>query len=71
VSAKVVAPPSVVVMTDVAGVQHFVTDDAAVRGRRTGCYPGVCGRQVVAASLTAPDGTACPSCRTWADRWRR
>lgn len=57
--------PPVVTMTDTAGRQHYVTDDAAAAGRRSGRYVGVCGSVVVAASLTAPDGYPCCSCARW------
>lgn len=53
----------VIAMTDVAGVQHYLGEDAVARGRRTGCYVAVCGRAIFAASLTAPDGAVCASCR--------
>lgn len=46
--------------------QHYVTDCAAASGHRTGRYQTVCGCEILAASLTAPDGYACPSCVSWA-----
>jgi hypothetical protein len=60
-----VAVPSVITMTDTAGQQHYVTDDAAAHGRRSGRYLGVCGSVIVAASLTAQDGSPCCSCAQW------
>ncbi len=50
-------------MTDVDGVAHLVTDAAMATGRPTGRYAAVCGGQVLAASLTAPERGYCRSCR--------
>lgn len=64
------SPPLLVItMTGNDGLQHYVTDDAAVQGRRAGRYVTVCGREIVAASLCAPDGVTCSSCASWGGRW--
>lgn len=60
------AAPWVIVMTGTDGQQHYVTEDAAASGRRSGRYVGVCGRDIVPASLTTPDGAACHECALWA-----
>ncbi|MGH3766823.1 MAG: hypothetical protein ACRDS0_14720 [Pseudonocardiaceae bacterium] len=39
-----------------------MTDEAAARWRRTGRYVALCGAQVLAASLTAPNRGQCPMC---------
>lgn len=64
-SVVTAAVPRVITMTDADGRQHYVTDDAAAVGRRSGRYVGVCATVIVAASLTAPDGAACEACRCW------
>jgi hypothetical protein len=65
---QAVRPPTaaVIVMTCVDGWQHYVTEGAAVDGRRSGRYLSVCGCAFIPASLTTPDGAACRSCAVWA-----
>jgi hypothetical protein len=41
-------------------------DHYRVRRHRSGRYVGVCGRDIVPASLTTPDGAACHECALWA-----
>lgn len=56
----------VVTMTDARhGARHYLTDDAASAGRGTGRYIAVCGAEILAASISAPDGRACPWCASW------
>ena len=47
------------------GCEHLVTEDAIGVGRRSGRYAGVCGADVLAASLTAPGRGYCRSCAGW------
>ncbi|MGH3719064.1 MAG: hypothetical protein ACRDRI_09540 [Pseudonocardiaceae bacterium] len=44
---------------------HFVTDEAATAGRPVGRYVAICGRVVIAASLTTPETGYCDSCLYW------
>jgi hypothetical protein len=44
---------------------HFVTEEAAAAGRAVGRYVAICGRVVLAASLTAPETSYCGSCVYW------
>jgi hypothetical protein len=44
---------------------HFVTDEAAAAGRPRGRYVAICGRVVLAASLTTPETSYCGSCVYW------
>lgn len=49
-------------MTCVAdGREHWIADSVS-GARRSGRYPALCGRQVMAAALAAPQGPACPAC---------
>jgi hypothetical protein len=57
-------PAARLTVTDVAGVEHLVTDAAMAAGRRAGRYAAVCGAEVIAASLTAPESSRCRRCRT-------
>jgi hypothetical protein len=43
-------------------VEHLITDESAVAHRHAGRYLAVCGAQVLAASLTAPQRSRCPVC---------
>jgi hypothetical protein len=56
-------------VTDNAGVEHLVTEEAMAAGRPIGRYVAVCGAPVLAASLTTPECSSCRACRHWrADR---
>lgn len=44
------------------GGMHLITEDAIVAGRRAGRYMAVCGVEVLAASLTAPERSHYPFC---------
>jgi hypothetical protein len=44
-------------------VVHLVTDTAMAAGRLAGRYAALCGCEVIAASLTAPDRHHCRTCR--------
>lgn len=60
------AAPLVLTMTDArTGCAHLVTDDAAVAGRRSGCYVAICGWRVLAGSLATPERGHCPACVQW------
>ena len=50
-------------VTDNAGVEHLVTEEAMAVGRLSGRYRAGCGSEVLAASLTMPDCGRCRSCR--------
>ena len=50
-------------VTDVAGLEHLVTDEALAAGRRAGRYIAVCKSEVIAASLTTPETGHCEGCR--------
>lgn len=52
-------------VTDNAGTAHLVAEDAMAAGGHAGRYLAVCGDQVLAASLTTPEGGCCRSCRRW------
>lgn len=56
---------ALVSVTGTGGVTHLVTDEAMVAGRPTGLYAALCGRQVIAASLTTPERGHCRTCRCW------
>lgn len=57
-----------VVLTDAqTGLAHFVRDEAATQTHLDGRCRAVCGAMVLADSLAAPEGAACPRCA----RWRR
>jgi hypothetical protein len=56
----------VITMTGTDGQRHYVTEDAAAGGRRSGRYVGACGREIIPASLTVTDGAPCRSCGLWA-----
>jgi hypothetical protein len=43
-------------------MEHLVTDEFVVAHRHAGRYLAVCGTQVLAASLTAPQRSRCPAC---------
>ena len=49
----------------VDGHAHLVADREFGSGmsRGDGTYRAVCGRRVVAVSLSTPPGSACPACR--------
>ncbi|MGH3838297.1 MAG: hypothetical protein ACRDSF_21765 [Pseudonocardiaceae bacterium] len=54
----------VIEMVDTSGEAHFLTDAAAVAGRRGGGrYLALCGAEVIPASLTAPPERGCRPCR--------
>jgi hypothetical protein len=44
-------------------MEHLVTDESVVAHRHAGRYLAVCGAQVLAASLTAPQRSRCPECK--------
>jgi hypothetical protein len=44
---------------------HFVTPEDAAAGRAVGRYVAICGRAVLAASLTTPETSYCSSCVYW------
>jgi hypothetical protein len=44
---------------------HFVTEQDAAAGRAAGRYVAICGRVVVAASLTTSETSYCGSCVYW------
>jgi hypothetical protein len=46
-------------------VAHLVTDEAMAAGRAQGRYQAVCGREVLASSLTAEESGHCWACRQW------
>lgn len=41
---------------------HFVTEEDAAAGQAIGRYVAICGRTVIAASLTTPETSYCSSC---------
>ena len=43
-------------------MEHLVTDESVAAYRHAGRYLAVCGAQVLAASLTAPQRSRCPVC---------
>jgi hypothetical protein len=43
-------------------MEHLITDESVVAHRHAGRYLAVCGAQVLAASLTAPQRSRCPAC---------
>jgi hypothetical protein len=43
-------------------MEHLVTDESVVADRHAGRYLAVCGAQVLAARLTAPQRSRCPVC---------
>jgi hypothetical protein len=43
-------------------MEHLVTDESVVAHRHAGRYLAVCGAQVLAASLTAPQRSWCSAC---------
>jgi hypothetical protein len=43
-------------------MEHLITDESAVAYRHAGRYLALCGAQVLAASLTAPQRSRCPAC---------
>jgi hypothetical protein len=42
--------------------EHLITDESVAAHRHVGRYLAVCGAQVLAASLTAPQRSRCPVC---------
>lgn len=60
----VAARPRAIALTDaLSHTAHWVTDDAAAAGRRSGGrYVAVCGLEVLPASLTTPERSYCSSC---------
>jgi hypothetical protein len=57
-----------VVLTDAqTGLAHLVRDEEAAQTHLNGRCRAVCGVTVLASSLAAPEGVACPQCA----RWRR
>jgi hypothetical protein len=55
-----------VVLTDAqTGLAHLVRDEAAMQTHRNGRCRAVCGVTVLASSLAAPEGAACPRCARW------
>jgi hypothetical protein len=43
-------------------MEHLITDESVVAHRHADRYLAVCGAQVLAASLTAPQRSRCPVC---------
>jgi hypothetical protein len=43
-------------------IEHLMTDESAVAYRHSGRYLALCGVEVLAASLAAPDRGRCPMC---------
>jgi hypothetical protein len=43
-------------------MEHLIIDESVVAHRHAGRYLAVCGVQVLAASLTAPQQSRCPVC---------
>jgi hypothetical protein len=43
-------------------MEYLITDESVVAHRQAGRYLAVCGAQVLAASLTAPQRSRCPAC---------
>jgi hypothetical protein len=43
-------------------MEHLITDESVAAHRHAGRYLAVCGAQVLAASLTAPQRSRCPAC---------
>jgi hypothetical protein len=44
-------------------MEHLITDESAVAHRHAGRYLAVCGAQVLAASLAAPERRLCLMCQ--------
>jgi hypothetical protein len=42
-------------------MEHLITDESVVAHRHAGRYLAVCGAQVLAASLIAPQRSRCPA----------
>lgn len=65
-ASRVTETVAVFAMTD-ANTQcaHFVTDDDATTGRPHGRYIAICGKVVIAASLTTPETSYCDPCLYW------
>ncbi|MGH3929813.1 MAG: hypothetical protein ACRDTF_07535 [Pseudonocardiaceae bacterium] len=49
-------------MTDATGGAHQVSEDAVVSGRRKGRYTALCGKKIIAASLTTLEQRHCGRC---------
>jgi hypothetical protein len=43
-------------------MEHLITDESVAAHRHAGRYLAVCGAQVLAASLTAPEDRYCRPC---------
>ena len=43
-------------------VEHLVTDELAAAHRHVGCFPALCGAQVLAASMVEPGCGQCALC---------
>jgi hypothetical protein len=43
-------------------MEHLITDESVTAHHPAGRYLAVCGAQVLAASLTAPQRSRCPVC---------
>ncbi|MGH3853747.1 MAG: hypothetical protein ACRDR6_09640 [Pseudonocardiaceae bacterium] len=57
---------AVFAMTDAnTRAAHFVADEDVTAGRAVGRYVAICGRLVIAASLTTPETSYCDSCLYW------
>jgi hypothetical protein len=56
-------PAARLTVTDVAGIEHLVTDEAMAAGRPTGRYTAACGDEILAGSLTAPESSRCKPSR--------
>jgi hypothetical protein len=43
-------------------MEHLITDESVAAHRHADRYLAVCGAQVLAASVTAPQRSRCPAC---------
>jgi hypothetical protein len=60
---QIVRPPLALSMVDTrTGTQHRVAVDIAAAHRNSGCYPALCGAEVLSASLTTPPTGKCQEC---------
>ncbi|MGH3832248.1 MAG: hypothetical protein ACRDRS_17680 [Pseudonocardiaceae bacterium] len=60
------ATVAVFAMTDAnTRAAHFVADEDVTAGLAVGRYVAICGRVVIAASLTTPETSYCDPCLYW------
>lgn len=57
------APRQIGIVDSRIHLQHLMTHEIAAEYRHAGRYLALYGAQVLAASLTAPDGRRCVMCR--------